>query len=276
MSGWGSGGWGTSPWGGGSGGFVLSFVSALATSERTVFVMLSGEALALTPLTVGDALNPSTWQVETLDGLGATVRTLTVLATRPVLGNLGFELYTLEKFDSYLVTHVVKSTTLLSATRVLVGLPNSAEFPGVVADRSSLARQAPSLRDIQNHPHSSQELSGAFNITAAGDYQTEEGVALLRKLIIRRLTTTPGEFFHLDPQNYGIGLRLKEPLTISDIPKLQVEVQRQVQLEPEVDAATARVTLNRQGILTIALRVRLKSAQEVPIEFQLPTSLVQL
>lgn len=273
MSGWGTGGWGGDPWGGVGGS--LSISSAFATSERTVQVTVSVDALVLTPLTAGDALNPTTWTVVTLDGV-TDVRTFIVLAVRVVSPNKVFELYTLEKFDNYLVTHQVRSTTLLSAARLLIGPPTSANFAGVVASRVGAAA-VPRLRDLENLSQSPDTLSGVLLTTAAGDYRTEEGAALLKKLIIRRLTTRPGEFFHLDPTNYGIGLRVKERLTISDLPRLKAEVERQVAREPEVDRAQASVSLDRRGILTIALRVRLRASnQEVPVQFQIPTSSVNL
>lgn len=273
MAGWGTSAWGTGLWGSAGGGTLLTFVSALATSERTVLVSLSGNALALSPLRAGDALNASTWKVTARDALGAQVRELNVLAVRVVVPTSQFELYTLQKFDGWTVTHRVESATLLSASLALVGNPAYADFPGVVAIPPTVGKQTPRQLDIANRPFAENNLAGSLRVTTAADYALEGGADLVRKLIVRRLTTGPDAFFHL--QGYGLGLALKEPLTVSDLTALQAEIERQVQQEPEVDAASCALTLDRQGILTIRIRARLRSsAEELPVTLAVPTTLV--
>ena len=92
-----------------------------------------------------------------------------------------------------------------------------------------------------------------FKIGRDGDYLLEEGENLVRKLIIRRLITRPGEFFHLP--DYGIGLRIKEPLP-GQIASLKKQIEQQAELEPEVESAVASLSFSN-SILIIQLRVRL-------------------
>ena len=102
--------------------------------------------------------------------------------------------------------------------------------------------------------------TGALQIGADGDYTLQQGAALVRKLIIRRLITRPGEFYHLP--DYGLGLRVKEPVPGSII-TLRGEIERQVELEPEVESALAKVSFSpTNNILTIQLQVVLKATGE--------------
>ena len=100
--------------------------------------------------------------------------------------------------------------------------------------------------------------TGALQIDAGGDYVLQQGTALVRKLVIRRLITRPGDFYHLP--DYGLGLRIKEPVP-GEIITLRGEIERQVELEPDVEAALA--TLSFSGnVLTIQVKVVLKTTGE--------------
>ena len=52
-------------------------------------------------------------------------------------------------------------------------------------------------------------IGGSLRIGADGDYVADEGTELMKKLILRRLLTPKGAFFHLP--DYGYGLAVKEP-----------------------------------------------------------------
>jgi phage baseplate assembly protein W len=77
------------------------------------------------------------------------------------------------------------------------------------------------------------------------------GADLVRKLIMRRLTTNKGEFFHLP--NYGISLPFKLPIPTAQLIKLKTEIESQVKLEPDVSNVRATVSLDPQGILFISI-----------------------
>lgn len=274
MPGWGSGGYGGSPWGLGSGGPLFA-VSALVTSERTVVVELSDTPRANSPVGDGDALNPNTWYVDVLDSDGNVERSLLVLAVRLYSGTTQFELYTLDKFEPSTITHRVGSDTLVDPGGVLITLPKYVDFLGCVAAQIPAANRG--LVDVANPQTGAMDEGGGTLIVGSdGDYANESGIDLYRKLIIRRLTTTPGDFFYFDP-TYGLGLRVKEPLGISDIPKLKAEVERQLKREPEFAAVQASITITPNGVMTITVRVQLTaSGALLAIPIQVPTSLVQL
>jgi len=95
------------------------------------------------------------------------------------------------------------------------------------------------------------------------------------KLVKRRLISNTGDFFHLP--NYGLGLRIKEPIPNVDLRKLAVQIEQQVNLEPEV--AESRASLSYAagtGTLLINLKVRLKATGDViQTDMTIPTGAVQ-
>lgn len=117
--------------------------------------------------------------------------------------------------------------------------------------------------------------SGTLIITSGGDYASQSGQDLIKKLIVRRLISKPGDFFHLP--NYGLGLRIKEPIPNVDLRKLAVQIEEQVNLEPEV--AESRASLSYAagtGTLLINLKVRLKATGDViQTDLTIPTGSVQ-
>ena len=260
MSGWGTTPWGLGPWGG---VVPLTITKALAVSERTVRVTLSAPALAVSAIGPGDALNPSSWNVDEMAGLDV-VRSLNVLQARPLRTNAEFELYTLQKFNTYLHIHRV-SASILSAGYVPILYPNHALFPGLVADISAQARAA-TLQDIRNPQFAGTDgTGGVFRLQPGGDYQTESGQQLITKLVVRRLTTDPDAFFHLVPGTYGLGLALKERYPLGDLTAFKAAIERQVLREPEIVECAAQVSLTAGGVLTIILRARLAAGTQVTI-----------
>lgn len=104
-----------------------------------------------------------------------------------------------------------------------------------------------------------------------GDYDFDEGTTLLKKLIIRRLTTSPGEFFHLPA--YGLGFRVKRPVSPNDLPALQKKIEEQVLHEPDVASVKATLTMGANGILNIQVKVVTKpEGQHVDVSLATPLS----
>ena len=192
------------------------------------------------------------------------VRSLNVLQARPLRTNAEFELYTLQKFNTYLHIHRV-SASILSAGYVPILYPNHALFPGLVADISAQARAA-TLQDIRNPQFAGTDgTGGVFRLQPGGDYQTESGQQLITKLVVRRLTTDPDAFFHLVPGTYGLGLALKERYPLGDLTAFKAAIERQVLREPEIVECAAQVSLTAGGVLTIILRARLAAGTQVTI-----------
>jgi hypothetical protein len=127
--------------------------------------------------------------------------------------------------------------------------------------------------DLINFPAPRNPLGGTLQINTSGDYTTAQGRELLKKLIYRRLTTYPGEFFHLP--RYGLGIVDKGLSTPGNIIKLRAEVERQATLEPEVERATASVTLSPDGTLLIKVLCVLRAdGTTLDVGLQLPAGVI--
>lgn len=271
---WGTGPWGLTSWG--SAPSALSFANALANSTNTILVTLSAEPKHTSGFDTGDALNPLTWQVVRLDTTPPTA--FTVLAAREFDPPFQFEILVLEPLGDVRVKHRVSSIDLQAPSGIIITAPSSFDFDGLVdvdlstpAARTATRRHT--TRDLANPPAPSvagaESIGGTLKITASGEYELEEGTPLLRKLIMRRLTTQPGEFFHLP--DYGIGLIVKEPIMARNMFDLKRSIEEQVKLEPEVADAEATLRLSRDGVLTVQLRVQTRSGQDLNLGVELPS-----
>ena len=202
--GWGTAAWGSSAWGSVSG--PLSISSVYAVSEREVWVNMTATPLAKSRIGTGDALNPATWLVRT------ATQSFTVLATMQV-GSTAFRLYLLEKLISPLIAHEAGSTTLLSASGTSVVSPFFGTFQGCVAVQRTPTTVG--TLDFENPPFDTNRPAGTLFVGADSDYRLHSGGAFLKKMVIRHLVNMPGSFFHLT--DFGLGLRVKEPLGSSDL-----------------------------------------------------------
>lgn len=257
MSGFGTSTFGLGPYGL-AGSAVLSVDSAYVTSERSVVVVLTKTPLQNSTIGVGDALNPASWSIVRTDD--STV--FHILASRLYTGTTEFELYTLEKFYDYSVTHTVAALGLVEPSGASIVVPTSTTFPGCKVPKSPTTPRG--IVDLANPPFADQTVAGNYQVDSTGDYVNHSGEEFLRKIIIRRLSTDPGGFFYLD--QYGLGLQLKEPIPITDLGKLKAQIELQVGKEPEFSAVSARVGLTASGILSILVRVLLsRTNQEMAI-----------
>ena len=263
MPGWGLGGWGLGSWGLGLGPFPFSIAGAYASSTRSIHVILTQ------PADLATALSPNSWTIKRLD----TGEFFTVITVVDGPLNQEFDVYTIERFPAYPIQLEIRAESLLSATLVPIAPPRFAVVYGLVA---SVAPNSPKVVDLENPQYEQPDrVAGTLRVDSSGDYVDHTGVPFLRKLIIRRLMTTPGGFFHLP--NYGVGIRLKEPLPTGDLVKLRTEIQQQVLKEPEFDSAKVSISLGTNGVLTIIVQAILSTTQqEVVIPIEVPQSLVSL
>lgn len=272
-------GWGAIPWGGGRWGGApapLSIDLAYAVGLHEVLVRLTVEPRSVNGYTVGDAYCPRTWQVVRQD----TLRAFSVLAVRRQSAT-EWVLRMLEPLASHFVTHRASSTTLLSAGGAAIVAPKFYDFPGVdaydtFAPRAQAGARRYADRDIANPPlpRGTTSVAGTWQVTPEGDWAWEEGAALVRKLVLRRLFTPKGGFFHLP--DYGVGLGVKEVVPFGEAEKLRSEIQRQVEREPEVERAQVEVSLSpARGVLTVGLRIRVRGlGQVMPMEVAVPVGVV--
>jgi len=253
---WGSGGWGATPWGDGSGsaapltGFYV--VSAEALTSNTVLVTLSENVIAVSPIGPGDATNVANWVLIRED----TNATVLILLIEPGTDPATVIITGLGSWKRN-VRYRVEAANLVSTTDDLLVDPKFAEFEALAVAPGPDATQTPGLIDIKDPV-----------VDTAGDYVLESGIDMLKKLIIRRLTTAPGAFFHLADHDYGLGLRDKEIYRGTDLVILRTGIERQVKLEPEIAAVAADVELTSDNVLFVRLRGRLKaSGQSFDISF---------
>ena len=272
---WGTGAWGTGPWGGWSG--TTAVTAAHAVSTRTVRVTVAGKPQVDTEWTPGDALNPALWTVALADG----TYTWTVTEVLHVQEDSGsspaiFDLYLLESLRSSNKDHTVTPNGVVDAAGLAI--TGSATFAGVIEEAISTPdKQAADktliLRDLANPPVITEDYVGGTLVMEGSDYKNEQGSALVRKLILRRLTTVRGSYFHLP--DYGLAVAPKSTPTLTDLIDLNAEAERQALEEPEVESAEASVTMDPAGILTIALRCKLRPNGE-PLEISTPLPAVNL
>lgn len=151
----------------------------------------------------------------------------------------------------------------------------SATFYGVLSvnevdQEAQAASRNFAISDLANPP--AAQLNGLGGgtrvVTSAGDFASQTGNDLLKKLVLRRLSTPPGGFFHLP--GYGLGLAVKEPLQDADMFALKKRVTDQVQLEPEVQSAIVSLTIDMNNILTIQIAVTTTTGQNFSIETSAP------
>lgn len=253
-------GYGTSSYGLDPYGSVLgslSVASAWALSTHTIQVNLTSEPRHESQFAEGDALNVATWTVEAVGGAPRTV------LGAEMIDDVSVMLTILEPLGNHLVEHEVTAVGLVGVDDLPMTAPTSALFLGVVQTLDPLdavAVEGFRDRDLANPPFQLGRglgTAGAIIIGPDGDYDTEAGAPLIRKLLLRRLTTPRGAFRHLP--NYGIGLAVKEPVaSAGDLVALRTEIEAQALEEPDVATAEARVTMDRSGVLVVQLNARPK------------------
>lgn len=270
-AGYGTSEYGTGPWGVGAvyapeNGGGRTF----ATGDRSVRVVLSFEPQAQGSTLPGDALNPKTWAISSLnDG-----RVLTPISVVKVNATT-FDILTLQMLDNAKVSMQLRTIAL----RDVMGAPVATltwTFPGSqLVSNTTPQRQTTAaglaLRDIANPPTPNSPVGGTLEITSSGDYKSVTGEALVRKLIIRRLISSKGDFFHLP--NYGAGLRVKDTMANVDLRKLSRELESQIMFEPEVEAASVGLSYTAAAsALVVQLKVKLRqTGQEVSVSMMVPS-----
>jgi len=262
---------GTGPWGTGSYGVAttLTVTHAYVINTHEVVVVLSKPPLDRLALLPGDVRNILSWEL--MLQTATTIEILEIAEIRPYKGPLEWAVRSAMRLPDANHLGRITATTLKDAAGNITGLPNYADFIGVTEHAVSTptakaAARGAGARDLSNLPTPTiggeSNLSGTLTIRG-GDYALVEGPALLKKLIIRRLTTTPGDFFHLP--NYGAGLRVKEPIPAGDLVRFRARLERELLREPDIDSVTTSVTQS-QNTLTVKVRARMsRTGQDVSV-----------
>lgn len=254
---WGFGAWGGSPWGGLASASGMVINGAKAVTTHTIRIELSLPPREGSQWASGDVLNPLTWTVTRLDSLGAVDKTYTVLSVES-LGASTYDIRVLEALDGHLVTHTVESATLLSAG--LLFSPVAFAMHGVIATAlATTAAQAASqyraMVDIANPPFADgQGGEGGTWVIKGGDYAHESGLELKKKLILRRLGPDRDGFLFL--KDFGLGLKVEEPLPFGDVATLKTQIERQVAAVPGIEDVKVALEIARVGIVSISISFR--------------------
>ena len=261
----GGGGWGIGPWGAG----FLSLTSARAVAENRVRATFDLPLNLSGLLVLGDALRPQNYLVTP----GSGARAVAVVACEEVSGD--------DSSVDLVVDRPLSSSPLRYALRALnvlseLGLPldpsaSSAEFPGLLDKRvprepdtlgSSKDFASPQTRadTLDPLPGVVPATLGSLPIDDTGDYAFDEGIANLRKRVLRRCVTRRGGFYHLPRYGLGIPYLLKRNAIPALLRRLQDDAREQIGSEPDLQGVEVAVTLERRE-RGAYLRVRVKGRQ---------------
>ncbi len=262
-------GFGTSQWGLDGYGVVpyLSIAHAYAISTHQVVVVLTKPPQMVSEFVVGDVRAIGSWMIERVD----TGETLRVSQIDPFDAPLSWVVTTIDQFQPTTTTMRITAVGLKDAGGSLVQLPRTADFAGVTEFNISTPTQIAAsrgvvTRDLANRPAptggNETNTSGTLQIIG-GDYALVSGAEMVKKLIIRRLTATPGDFFHLP--NYGCGLRVKEPLPGGSFARLKASIQRELLLEPDVATVSVQLTQTENSLTVLVKATMSGTGQQVDV-----------
>lgn len=264
---WGTSGWGISGLGGLGPDLTISYAYAISTHE--IVVVLSKPPLDRTGFLAGDIHNGSSWEV-TVPAENRVLQIAGIIRHQPPLQWI---VRTLERLPESTGTARVQAIGLKDAGGAVISLPDYADFAGVtekaIANPAEQAATKLRTRDLANRPTptiSDTNVSGTL-VIQGGDYALVEGTELVRKLIVRRMTTTPGEFFHIP--EYGVGLKVKQALPGGGLVNLKARIERQLLLEPDIASVAVSLTQN-QNTLTCEVRAITKTGQKVSVGLSSP------
>ncbi len=263
MGAWGSSSWGSGTWGLGA-EVDLYIVNAFAVATKIVRVTLSREPERREGW-AGSVNDPNVWDVVRQD-TGASLRVISVFEADPPLT---FDLLLFVEHGSVNITHEVSSDTLRTPAGDLITGVHAYEFPGTLSQDTATkaARQAArgGTRDLANLVVSRGDVdSGTLVVNAAGDYELESGVPLVRKLLLRRFTARKGEFFHLP--DYGEGLAEKDLLPTGDLVKLKRRLEIGAQKESELQQVRVSLDLLAENVLLVKVVGKMRRTNE-PFSF---------
>lgn len=259
-----SGPWGISPYGLGTwgAGDPVTIVRCTPLSTHSVYVQLAAPALAESVIGVGDALNPASWFVK-LDDLS---KTWTVIAVRQI-SVVEYELRVSRALENVRKTHRAGSEVLRNATGLMCAAPYYQTFLGVVSDRNVQASPTGSY-DLANQPAGLSDGGGTLVVLSGGGYARIQGPEFYKKLVLRRLTTTPGAYFHISKDDYGIGLQIKRPIRTSELIAFQTQIELEMLKEPGISSCEVKATLIAGGGLILQISVKTKTGSSATVSIE--------
>lgn len=234
--------------------FLFSMVSAWAVSTHAVRVTLNEPPASGDTFAPGDALNPTSWAVVN----NTTGQALTVISSS-MADEVSVDVVTLEPLGDDLEMHTVTGPLLRNPFGEGLTFPVEATFLGVVQTLDPVDARRVDLRDrdLANPPFQVARglgYAGTLVIGADGDFESEAGNPLIKKLVLRRMNTVRGSFRHLP--NYGAATLEKEPVASGgNLVTYLRELENQAKQEPDVVDARGRGSIDRNGVLIIQLAI---------------------
>lgn len=270
---YGTSSYGTSSYGGVEADLAIERLYPIAANQ--LWVKFTKEPQNINAYTEGDVLNPRTWKMYRDDtGVGFTVLNIEKINETIWL------VTTLERFGTDKIDHILSLATLKDKGGGWFDSPYTFTFKGiVVSNESTNVRRAEKRRyavadlDAPQAPSGLNTIGGVYTIKH-GDYALHQGESMVEKLIIRRIMTPRGAFSAIGLVNYGLGIRVKEPLPVADIVKFQQAAKLEARQEPEVEDISIVVEQD-QNAFTIFIAAKLTS-QSKPVSFSVPIPFVNL
>ena len=236
----------------------LELTSALAVAANVVAVTFNAAPLqggALVPGSITDlsrltisSPKRARYTVLSVDKISDTIWTFTIF----------------EPMQDWHTAHTVAFVGLLdAASKPMDPGFTSLTFLGL-QDAASLAppSQTQTPTDIHNASvfnSPGAKVPGTLAIGPTGDYEEDSGISLIKKLIIRRLLTPKGGFFHLP--DYGLGFAVKEPINPTRLVELKTDIERQCKLEPEIGSVSAGISVGSDGVTIVTIAGTTRSGQ---------------
>jgi len=249
----GSGGFGAVPFGAASG----IGISILVTQESLNSVLVDLTDVPVVPDILGpDPLDVSSWSLSLGSPVLSGAALPLVQAVEYVDGDTVRVL-----FDAPCTPGQVYVLTYLPAVDLPCGITAAASFlafatpltlgpivAGLTQGRFDLANP-----QLQADAAGNVVALGTLQVDSTGDLALETGVPYLRKRVLRRLTTPVGAF--LDLVGYGLAIPSKRNLRASEMIRLKVLAQQQIQQEPDVLSVSISVSNPRPGVVILFVRI---------------------
>lgn len=282
MSGaWGSGSWGSGSWGGGD-GLSVEFIDAQPIRENVVRVEFSVPIFFSGLLEQADGSRPEKWAVVAVQGtFGATGDAARAVRVARVelageedgvaIGDRGrFVNLVLDRpMTPYPAMYDVQWTDVFSSSLVSSSSGTSRILATYRILQQPTIEYARPVRDFANPQVGSGAFAlGTFGVGDDGDYAFDEGLASLKKRVLRRLMTRKGAFAHLP--NYGVGVpdEGKKLGTASTLARLAADSEAQIAEEPDVERVrvTTFTDSKRPGLVFFRVLVKQREGNTVQID----------
>lgn len=240
---------------------------ARALEGQTVRVGFNIEPTHVSAAGVNDALDPSNYDVAIIVGQGikpAVVGVKRTIVQGPTAGVLTGEWGVDVQVDRPMLnnlTYRITARRIVARAGGALGAPYSATFPGATVLPTPAAAKIQELNDI-----ATDAVSGGYFTDGSGDLANQGHLANYKKRVVRRLVTVKDAFSWLN--NYGLGLRLKRPMSTRELSLYKGDIITQIGQEPETGSVTPFLTLNPVGVLTVQLKITTKRGAFVDLVVQ--------